>query len=423
MFPNRPQLFVRNHLTLADLSLSPLGIPAFLNPKIQLFLSVDIVGSTQFKQVLSHKGRVSQKATGTDEARPGAPWLSPILEFYEQFSSIFHTIWKRSASDAQQRLTWPIGEPPTIWKAVGDELIFTKQINDHREAYVCVAAWIETTQEYRKRQHFLTAGLDLKCAAWIAGFPINNAEVILYDSSNSDLSTCDDGDYVYGNLARLEHRANGKNVTALRDFIGPSIDTGFRVSSVASPRKFAITVDLAFMLAHAAGNLGTLAPPIKHLVFFYDGRTSLKGVTNGAPYPIFWVNGSETERFETIEDAIEKREAVPHSQVKDFCEHFLEKNKDTHVMRPFLYSDSDKTFNVIPPLHLEKLYTLANYFKNESVRRNNEQSMDMNENNSINEETEPDKLALNKVIAELASVTLNGNISKEELNKPSTEPA
>jgi len=279
--------------------------------------------------------------------------------------------------------------------------------------YVCVAAWIETTQEYRKRQRFHTAGLDLKCAAWIAGFPVNNAEVILYDSSNSDLSTCDDGDFIYGNLARLELRANGGNTTALRDFIGPSIDTGFRVSGAASPRRFAITIDLAFMLAHAAGNLGTLAPPIKHLIFFYEGRKSLKGVTNGAPYPIFWVNGSETERFETIEDAIEKRDAVPHSQVKDFCEHFLEKNKDTHVMRPFLCSDPDPTFGSIPALHLEKLGTLAKYFKNESLRRKNEQCIDSTESDSAIVLAEPDKAAINKVIAELESGAVTTQVSKE----------
>lgn len=234
-------------------------------------MSVDIVGSTQFKQVLSHKGRTNQKVvSASEDLHPAEPWLSPILEFYEQFSSTFDDIWERHAKSTFIKLGWPEGERPTIWKAVGDELIFTKLIKDHREAYICMTAWTETTRMYRKRTRFQGAGLDLKCSAWIAGFPVNNAEVILYDHSISTLEACDDGDFVYGNLSRLKTQHDGQKTgqrAAIRDFIGPSIDTGFRVASASSPRRFVITVDLAFILAHVAGNLGTFDPPIAHLVF------------------------------------------------------------------------------------------------------------------------------------------------------------
>ncbi|WP_155033870.1 hypothetical protein [Burkholderia pseudomallei] len=219
----------------------------------------------------------------------------------------------------------------------------------------------------------------MKCAAWIAGFPINNAEVILDHQATSGLAGCDDGDYIFGNLARLhaasvelDHQVEGgteRKLPGIRDFIGPSIDTGFRVAFRRFPqRRFVLAADLAFMLAHTAGNLPSTWG-FKHLEFYFEGRKDLKGVTNGTPYPIFWVNAVPTEPLMEIEDRLEKREPTAPSDVKTFCERYLDKNKDTHVMKPFIYGDSDGLFKRIPQRHLEKLKKLASYWAQENARR------------------------------------------------------
>ncbi|MFM0722373.1 hypothetical protein PQQ53_01605 [Paraburkholderia strydomiana] len=360
-------------------------LPDFLKPKLRLFMSVDITGSTQFKQILSHsphKGGTAHKEE-SEEGVPSEPWLSPILEFYEQISAVFDDQWKAVAKHAQEEPhEWPVGDRPSVWKAVGDELIFTKILTDHRQAYLSVLAWLRTIQEYRQRIKRHSAGLDLKCAAWIAGFPVNNAEVVLDHEPSGRLASSDDGDYIFGNLARL-CSTNGsqppagpdseRNITGIRDFIGPSIDTGFRVASVASPRKFVLAADLAFILSHVAGNL-TTSWTLEKLVFYYEGRRDLKGVTNGTPYPIFWVNAVLPDPLMEIEDRIEKREPTAASEVKTFCERYLEKNKDTHVMKPFIFGDSDGLFKRIPHRHSEKLTKLASYWKQESARREAEQN-------------------------------------------------
>lgn len=356
------------------------NLPDFLQPKLRIFMSVDITGSMLFKQIFTHKSSTLTEQT-FEEDIPSEPWLSPTLEFYEQISAIFDKRWNAISSHAQSTPhDWAIGERPTVWKVAGDELIFTKVLTDHRQAYICVTAWLQTAQEYRKRIKQHSVELDLKCAAWLAGFPVNNAEVMLDHQAAGGLVACDNGDYIFGNLSRLHaaaSRAQDSTSTPdnarIRDFIGPSIDTGFRVRSVASPRRFVLSVDLALVLAHTLDKLPetwAFGP----LQLYYEGRKDLKGVTNGTPYPIFWVNAVTPDPLMAIEDEIENRTAIPASRVKEFCEQFFEKNKDTHLMRPFILDNPDAFFRRVPPHHVEKLNKLAQYWKSESTRRVAEKS-------------------------------------------------
>jgi hypothetical protein len=375
-------------------------LPDFLKPKLRLFMSVDIAGSTQFKQhLLSHKNAVGNKED-PESSNPSEPWLSPILEFYEQISVIFNARWSAITDSARAQLPGcEFGERPNIWKAVGDELVFTKILQDHRQAYACIAAWLETIQTYRKRVKELGAGLDLKASAWIAGFPVNNAEVIL-NHQGEDAVLCDDGDYIYGNLSRLEsHHANAGGI---RDFIGPSIDTGFRIASVATPRKFVLSPDLAFLLAHAAVNLQTCWTSQK-LEFYYEGRKSFKGVANGAPFPVFWVNTLEPDPLIKIEDKIQNLTSISASEVKEFCELFLERNRETHLMHPFIPSDADVLFKNIPSRHVDKLQKLAQYWITESARRRVEQSAQLEPEEATTTDSEAQSADLEALSAQLTN--------------------
>ncbi|MGD7108464.1 hypothetical protein, partial [Ralstonia pseudosolanacearum] len=196
------------------------------------------------------------------------------------------------------------------------------------------------------------------------------------------------------------YHAIGKG--GIRDFIGPSMDTGFRVASVASPRRFVLSADLAFMLAHAAGNLPSTWP-VEHLQFYYEGRKDLKGVTNGTPYPVFWVNAVEPDALMEIEDKIEKRDPTEHSQVKTFCERFLEKNKDTHVMKPFIFKDSDSLFKKVPPRHLEKLKKLSNYWTSEKARREAEAAAQLDPEVSTTSSPSPSEADLDALTSKLVA--------------------
>ncbi len=359
------------------------SLPDFLKPYLRIFLSIDIVGSTQFKQSVAQVIR-AQKADGKDDDIQ-EPWLNAILEFYHQVSSIFFQTWKDNSNRAE-KYGWQSGPPPRLWKAVGDELIFTKRLTDHRQAYVCIASLISTAKNCRKKLKKHSNNIDLKCTAWIAGFPVNNKEVSLI----TDLDKISDvGDYIYENMNRLD-----SSESKTLDYVGPSIDTGFRLGAFSSARKCIISVDLAYILSHISGNLPSVDPQLKHFIYHYEGKHVLKGVNNGSPYPIFWIDASEDgDKLIELEDRLEKREEVPHSQVKSFCEHFLDKNKDTHIMPPYIITDESKIFSDIPLRHKKRINVLLLYYVKEKERLNTEKNAlseedSQNSNALKNEESE-----------------------------------
>ena len=179
----------------------------------------------------------------------------------------------------------------------------------------------------------------------------------------------------------MSRLSNGNS--PLRDYVGPSIDTGFRLGAFSSSRKCILSIDLAYLLSHVSGNLTSVDPPLKHFTYFYEGKHVLKGVNNGSPYPIFWIDASEeNDTMTVLEDTLEKRSTVPHSDVKRFCEHFLEKNKDTHIMVPYITDDkSDIMFSKIPERHQIQLSKLFSYYTKEKERFSHEKNAALDDRN------------------------------------------
>ena len=145
-----------------------------------MFLSVDIVGSTAFKQSAAD-GKTGKGASADDESPRSEPWFEPIAQFYRGVERTFSKEWSICEEKANS-INWPTGPSPELWKSIGDEVIYTKHLTDHREVLSTLYAWVSTVRSYRKilRMQFKT--LDLKSTAWIAGFPVHNAEVIFRPS-------------------------------------------------------------------------------------------------------------------------------------------------------------------------------------------------------------------------------------------------
>ena len=74
------------------------------------------------------------------------------------------------------------------------------------------------------------SSLRVKGTAWVAGFPVRNIE--LYIPKN-----------MHKNKAEPE---------CVRDFLGPSIDLGFRLSKKASEARLILSPSLAYLIASAA---------------------------------------------------------------------------------------------------------------------------------------------------------------------------
>jgi hypothetical protein len=146
--------------------------PSFLKPKLNLFLSVDIVGSTAYKQT-------SRAHKPADD--PVGQWVQMVTHFYRDFSITFLTecqkfdVLYKEGWDGE----WHPPEEPTLWKVAGDELIYCVTLTDHRFSALFVSAWVSAIKAVRPMLQSYSPKLNLKASAWVAGFPVNNTEVVL----------------------------------------------------------------------------------------------------------------------------------------------------------------------------------------------------------------------------------------------------
>src|SRR5579859_7691307 len=87
-------------------------------PRSLLFLSCDLTGSTQYKQAQI----VSSTRSGEQH---GSPWQKVFLQFYWEFPQAIAT----ALVDNDSALKFD------LWKAVGDELIFTCEVRAEDDVY------------------------------------------------------------------------------------------------------------------------------------------------------------------------------------------------------------------------------------------------------------------------------------------------
>lgn len=303
--------------------------PPFLEPRLRLFLSADIVGSTSLKQTRS------RTSDADDHSKRGPAWFSAIQGFYFEAAQAFLFEWveRKAASTAPVAL---YGEEPTFWKSVGDEVLFTKVLTDHRQLATTLHCWftaVSRMKDFLKREN---SSLDVKCTAWLAGFPYRNREVVIgkYLSKNKD--RVENYYKESGNLLnRYYGEGNSEDISV--DYIGPSIDTGFRLTGFSSSRKMVLSIDAAYLLS-----MTSFDGEVKRIDLHYDGSHNLKGVMGGAPYPVFWTNMSSDSSLAVMEDKLRPQTVCHREAVKEYCDAFYEEHGH-FVFRPFIKSDVGQT--------------------------------------------------------------------------------
>ncbi|WGS85730.1 hypothetical protein [Methylomonas sp. UP202] len=352
--------------------------PARFEPELRLFLSADIVGSTAFKQ-LTRRGA---SARLDDNSLPGKvpveSWVYAISGFFREFSTGFQRKWALIKKDLPDDWAAVVKAEPKFWKGRGDEILYSARLTDPREALALIRAWVETMHEQRSK--FQTrddeAILDIKGSAWIAGFPINNAFVCFENNfgdtpENSDIH--DDPVISAFELYRNKCDSNGHQIVV--DYIGPSIDTGFRIATLATPRKFIISVDLAYLVAYAALDIkSTYQGGVRKPEIYFDGRVSLKGVTGGCAYPCFWLDAGKGDRLNEHEDKLSNLRPVTHEMVRDFCDEYFKSSQHRFVMRPFIQHCGFGHFDNVPQRHDELMNQLNSYLAAENLKRAKETS-------------------------------------------------
>jgi hypothetical protein len=204
----------------------------------RLFLSVDMVGSTDFK--------------ATSPAHGEQGWLEIFRTFFCHFPLMLAGQLGFEFLDEE--------ETPAVdvWKVMGDEMIFVAQPSSPEELTRMLCALLRTMRAY-EAAHYERLPLRLKGTAWLADFTRSNIVLDIPELSSSD--------------------------TAHLDFIGPDLDLGFRLTKFARPASVVLSLDLVEVLLGAT-NLSDVS---LHLV----GREPLKGVMFGRPYPIVWMHAAD----------------------------------------------------------------------------------------------------------------------------------
>lgn len=305
----------------SDRSDFPDDCPDGLKPRLRLFFSVDLVGATHYKQSRNR-------------------WRPELLSFYRDFDFILQTEYRAFASTHSGRLS-----SPEFWKSNGDELLYACDLLCLSHAHGLMQVWLQALNRYQTLHSPGAEHLAVKSTAWIGLFPVPNAEVFFRRGGGRalDHDLARDALVVQSEL-RDEWYANAANPTITRDFIGPSIDTGFRLTGLATPRRLVLSVDLAFLLASGKG--AGAAP----LNLRLSGKQRLKGVMDDQPYPVIWIPVDRDEWMAAeLEPVVTDRELI-----RSFCKTVFELNYAS-VTPLFLEGERQGAFDWAPPYILKRI--------------------------------------------------------------------
>lgn len=245
--------------------------------QLRVFLGADLVGSTRLKNELNHQ-LLSEKyemslhlinqihsvrseiSLNDNEVKNAVlkslgiggddfDWASVVETFYRDFHAQFSAEFKSCMMKLGE-----VDQDCKPWKAVGDELIYQFKVKSRRHLYWIVFSFLKALRRSDKNVvdgDKAGKGLRIKGTAWVAGFPVRN-RVVTLPAINQE------------------------------DFLGPDIDTGFRIGKCSRAGMLVVSVELAELLAETED----LDPFMGMIV----GWESMKGVWNDNLYPIVWID-------------------------------------------------------------------------------------------------------------------------------------
>ncbi len=235
---------------------------AHRSTQLRVFFSVDLVGGTSYK----NRG----PAGGVASAQS---WPNRFESFFQEFIASFkeRVTVARSGSEAG------IMPPPQLWKINGDELLFTELVYEdpaQRQAALqsSLRAFVGLVHDTDER--FIAEGLGVRACVWTAGFPLRNKPVQIVQGGI---------ELIPDDIGRSDPETGpGASVpVTVNDYIGQDMDIGFRLAAGAPPGRVVCSLDLV----HFA-----LALPVRSgLAVWHVGWSPLKGVLDGQPYPLFWL--------------------------------------------------------------------------------------------------------------------------------------
>ncbi|MCR8927454.1 hypothetical protein NLI92_002838 [Priestia megaterium] len=223
---------------------------------IYLFYSFDLVNSTVFKTQYKND------------------WPSVIQKFYELVRRKIQTTHEKTR----------------VWKYIGDEVLFYKRVSSIAELYLAPNFCIETietvTSQLYASYKFTKKKLFIKGTVWIAN---------VHEQGENNSSETEQN---------IVFQVDGIKGERNKDFLGPQIDLGFRLSKFAQKGKVLVSSELAYLLylkGREIKNSNAIDISRKYDVdgcLKIVGFETLKGIWSERRYPIIWYfnNWQEIEK-------------------------------------------------------------------------------------------------------------------------------
>lgn len=133
------------------------------------------------------------------------------------------------------------------------------------------------------------------------------------------------------------------------DFLGQSIDTGFRVAKFSTPDKMFMCLETAYLLCKCLKNNRDQNNNSSNIGYAfeigYSGKEVLKGVLNSKPYPLFYIH-TNTDPIQNKLDSSEAK-LIGSNRFIDLCdainfmEDFFEKEK---ISKPLIDGPNSKEY-------------------------------------------------------------------------------
>ena len=201
--------------------------------EVVLFMSADVVGSTAFKG---------------QHAADSAIWLEAFATLFKELPLVFMGELGMAFLDEEDM------PEAGVWKVMGDEVIFVTLPRSAREAMLATRAFVRTVRDYDERLAKRWP-LRIRGACWAAELGRRNRQIDIPE--------------MFG----------GSDGEPYRDFLGPDVDTGFRLSAHSGHGEVIVSPNLVEAIAAAQ----SAAP---QLCFHHFADKSLKGVIAGQPFPL-----------------------------------------------------------------------------------------------------------------------------------------
>lgn len=332
----------------------------FIQPRLRIFLSVDLIGSTEYKIVHMR-----------DPATEPSWWPIVSMLFYTDFQRKFLENWENYSSVASQE---NVGASPKFWKAMGDELIFSKICTSQDQVVAAVQVWRRTVLDFKI--NWAHPELRFKTGGWLVGTPCRNWEVAFLRADSNEMDETLSGNSIVYNFNLLKQYYDE---TCLRkidiDFIGPGMDCGFRILGFADERKFVMSADLAYLIGSRTGPWGEkeYASDYPALDFYYLGIQEIKGYSrSGIGYPIFWLDAFDKDApgnssvHAKMSDFLSGNKVINSSDVIKALDPFL-KDFDGPPDRPYICSvgndgEISEVLQTVPEEHVREINRLRELF-------------------------------------------------------------